>query len=104
MIEYNKLIRDRIPEIIKASGKECLIEIMSEEEYINALEIKLNEELVEYQEEKDLEELADLLEVIYAITVARGHTIQELEQLRNKKLIERGGFIKRLHLKWVSSK
>lgn len=101
MIEYNKLIRDKIPEIIASSGKQCIVEVMNEAEYIDALDCKLNEELAEYQADKSLEELADLLEVIYAVTVARGYSIEELENIRKEKAEKRGGFEKRLRLKGV---
>ncbi len=101
MIEYNKLIRDKIPEIITSSGKQCLVETMNETEYIEALDAKLNEELEEYQADKSLEELADLLEVIYAVSVARGYSIDELERVRKQKAEKRGGFEKRLRLKGV---
>ena len=60
-IQYNKLVRDRIPEIIEASGKRCVCSTLSDEEYLARLDEKLNEELAEYQESKSMEELADLL-------------------------------------------
>lgn len=101
MKEYNKLIRDKIPEIIEAAGKQCLIEHMNEPEYIEALDAKLNEELAEYQKDKSLEELADLLEVMYAVVIARGYSIDELEKVRKEKAEKRGGFEKRLRLKGV---
>lgn len=101
MIEYDKLIRDRIPEIIERSGKRCIIEVMDNDTYIQYLDQKLNEELAEYQEDKSLEELADLLEVIYAVAVARGYSIDELESVRREKAKKRGGFEKRLRLKGV---
>ena len=82
MKEYNKLIRDKIPEIITSSGKQCLVETMNEIEYIEALDAKLNEELAEYQADKSLEELADLLEVMYAVVIARGYSIDELEKVK----------------------
>ena len=63
---YNKLVRDNIPEIIRNSGKECDIEILSDEEYLQMVDAKLDEELAEYHKEQNLEELADLLEVLYA--------------------------------------
>ncbi len=66
-IQYNKLVRDRIPEIIEASGKRCVCSTLSDEEYLAKLDEKLNEELAEYQESKSMEELADLLEVIRAV-------------------------------------
>ena len=101
MIEYNKLIRDKIPEIITLSGKQCIVEVMDEIEYIEALDAKLNEELKEYQADKSIEELADLLEVIYAVIKARGYSIEELENIRKEKTEKRGGFEKRLRLKGV---
>ena len=101
MKEYNKLIRDRIPEIIESAGKQCIVEVMNEDEYLEALDCKLEEELAEYQADKSLEELADLLEVMYAVVVARGYSIEELERVRKQKAEKRGGFEKRLRLKGV---
>lgn len=98
---YNKLVRDRIPEIIEADGKICVYEILSDEDYIALLDQKLNEELAEYQESKSLEELADLLEVMQAVVKARGWTLEELEQVRISKAAERGGFKKKILLKEV---
>ena len=98
---YHKLVRDRIPEIIKADGKTCVYETLSYEAYIRLLDQKLNEELAEYQESKSLEELADLLEVMQAVVRARGWTLDELEQVRADKAAERGGFTKKILLKEV---
>ena len=99
--KYNKLVRDRIPEIIAADGKRCTVETLSDEEYLLLLDHKLDEELTEYQESKSLEELADLLEVIRAVVKARGWTMEELEQVRAEKAAERGGFEKKILLKKV---
>ena len=66
---------------------------MNKEEYIAALEVKLNEEVAEYQQDKNLEEMADILEVLQAICVARGYSLEELEVMRAKKASERGGFV-----------
>jgi len=101
MMEYDKLIRDRIPEIIEKSGKKCITETMDTDTYIRYLDEKLNEELAEYQADKSLEELADLLEVMYAVVKARGYRIEELEQVRREKAEKRGAFEKRLLLKGV---
>ena len=98
---YNKLVRDKIPEIIEADGKTCKTRILSNEEYIAALEVKLNEEVVEYQLDKNLEEMADILEVLQAICVARGYSLEELEVMRAKKASERGGFSRKIYLKNV---
>ena len=101
MIEFDKLIRDKIPEIIEKSGKKCIVEEIDSETYIQYLDQKLNEELAEYQADKSLEELADLLEVMYAVVTARGYSVEELERLRMEKAEKRGSFEKRLRLKGV---
>ena len=101
---YNKLVRDKIPEIIEADGKTCKTRTLSKEEYIDALEAKLNEEVAEYQTDKNLEEMADVLEVLQAICVARGYLLEELEALRAKKAGERGGFAEKIFLETVEEK
>lgn len=100
---YNKLIRDKIPEIIQSSGKTCETEILSEEEYLKMVDAKLDEELAEYHKDQNIEELADLLEVIYAASKARGYTIEQLERVRKEKAEKRGGFEKRILLKTVTT-
>ena len=100
-ITYNKLVRDRIPEIIHSSGKTCSIEILSDEEYLKLVDAKLDEELVEYHKDQNIEELADLLEVIHAAALAHGYTLEEPEQVRAEKATKRGGFQKRIMLKEV---
>ena len=95
---YNKLVRDRIPEIIEASGAECKTDILSDEKYLEMIDAKLGEELAEYHKEQNIEELADLLEVIRAATLARGYTLEELEAVRAKKADNRGGFEKKILL------
>ena len=99
--KYNKLVRDRIPEIIESSGKTCVTEILSDEEYLRMVDAKLDEELVEYHKDQNIEELADLMEVIQACAVARGFTLEQLEQVRAEKAAERGGFEKKILLKEV---
>ena len=95
---YNKLVRDNIPEIIERSGNKCKFEILSDDDYIKMLDAKLDEELAEYHSDQNLEELADLLEVIYAVTKARGFSLDELESLRKEKAEKRGGFERKLLL------
>ncbi len=102
-IKYNKLVRDKIPEIIEASGKNCITEILTDEQYLQMLDAKLDEELAEYHQEQNLEELADLLEVIYACAVANGYSVAELEKVRADKAAKRGVFIKRILLKEVNA-
>jgi predicted house-cleaning noncanonical NTP pyrophosphatase (MazG superfamily) len=84
-IIYNKLVRDKIPAIIQASGKTCETEILSDAQYLTMLDKKLDEELAEYHEAQNLEELADLLEVLYAVVRARGYSIEELYHVRIEK-------------------
>ena len=100
---YNKLVRDRIPEIIEASGNTCVTEILSDEDYLRMLDAKLDEELAEYHADQNIEELADLMEVIRACAVARGYSVEELEQVRAVKATKRGGFEKRILLKEVTA-
>ncbi len=95
---YNKLVRDLIPEIIEASGKECRTRVLSDEEYLKMLDAKLDEELEEYHKDQNIEELADLLELIYAAATARGYTLDELESVRAEKAKNRGGFEKKVFL------
>lgn len=95
---YHKLIRDRIPEIIEATGQRCVTKVLSQEDYIRMLDEKLNEELAEYQESKAIEELADLLEVIEATTKARGCSWEDLLAVKEQKRQKRGGFEEKLLL------
>ena len=99
--QYNKLVRDRIPEIIEASGKNCVTEILSDADYLELLDAKLDEELAEYHKDQNVEELADLLEVIYAAAKARGYTLEQLEVVRAEKASKRGAFEKKILLKEV---
>ena len=101
VIQYNKLVRDRITEIIESSGKSCTTEILSAEDYLRMIDAKLDEELAEYHKDQNIEELADLLEVIRAAAIARGYTLDDLERVRAKKAAKRGGFAKRILLKTV---
>ena len=98
---YNKLVRDRIPEIIEASGRTCVTEILSDKDYLRMVDAKLDEELAEYHKDQNIEELADLLEVIHAAAIARGYTLEELERVRAEKAEKRGGFAKKILLKEV---
>ena len=100
-IKHNKLVRDRIPEIIESSGNNCVTEILSDEDYLKMLDAKLDEELAEYHADQNIEELADLMEVIHAAAIARGYTLEQLEQVRAAKAAKRGGFEKKILLKEV---
>ena len=98
---HNKLVRDRIPEIIEASGRTCVAVTLPDDAYIRALDAKLDEELAEYQKSKSLEELADLLEVMGAVVKARGYTWDDLTRVRKEKRAARGAFDKRIFLQEV---
>ena len=97
-MQYDKAIRDKIPEIIQKDGHSCNVETLSDEEFLEHLEKKLSEEVAEYQNDKNPEELADILEVIYRIAQLEGVSKEELEKIRIKKSEERGGFEKNLFL------
>lgn len=98
---YNKLVRDRIPEIIEADGRSCVTEVLPQDAYLRELDAKLNEELAEYQQSKSLEELADLLEVMGAVVKARGYTWDDLTRVRKEKRAARGAFDQRIFLKEI---
>ena len=96
--EYNKLVRDKIPEIIKKSGKEPLIRIAEEREYEDFLVKKLYEELDELAEARNAEEIADIFEVLQALARSLGYSWQEIEKTAEKKKTQRGGFKEKIVL------
>ncbi|EOO75027.1 MULTISPECIES: nucleoside triphosphate pyrophosphohydrolase [Bacillus cereus group] len=102
MPTYNKLIRNKIPQIIKANGKTPTTRILPEDEYIKEICKKTQEELTEYIEATTkpdkLEELSDLLELINALAEHEGTTLEEIDAIRKKKAEERGGFQNRVFL------
>ena len=98
---YNKLVRDRIPEIIKSEGKTCEIEILDDEAYLKALEAKLDEEVAEYHENPSVEELVDIWTVLLSICHARGYDVAEASRRLINKTCDRGSFSKQILLKWV---
>ena len=87
-----KLVRDKIPSIIRASGQEPIVRVATAEEYGTLLRDKLLEEVREFLASGDLEELADILEVAYALVADAGVGREQLEKLRADKAAERGGF------------
>ena len=96
-----KLVRDKIPDIIRAAGKESIIRILPQEGYLQELDRKLDEEVAEYQADKSIEEMADIVEVLFAICEARGYSIEELMQVREMKKEKRGGFKDRIY--WIEN-
>ena len=99
MKQYDKLVRDRIPEIIEKDGRTCKTIVLSDEECLEYLNKKLLEETNEYLESKQIEELADLEEVLRAILILRGVSYEDFEKIRNDKVEIRGAFDKKLLLK-----
>ena len=98
MLDHNKAVRDKIPEIIQNDSHTCNVKTLSDEDFLVELEKKLSEEITEYQNDKNPEELADILEVIYRIAGLKGLSKDELEKIRIKKVEERGSFDKNLFL------
>ncbi|MAU13506.1 MAG: nucleotide pyrophosphohydrolase [Anaerolineaceae bacterium] len=101
-IVYNKLVRDRIPEIITAQGKPHEVAVVSEADYRALLFDKLQEEAAELATGDNLaEELADIYEVLDAIIAANGLSADEIATVKAQKREKRGGFTKRIKLLWV---
>lgn len=99
---YNKLVRDKIPEIIfENDHKNCKTRILDDAEYLKELNTKLQEELKEYLESGEVEELADLEEVLRAVLNAKHVTFDEFESIRKTKADKRGAFDKRIFLESV---
>jgi len=98
MERYDKLVRDKIPEIIEDDGKEYKIEVMDDEEYKEYLKDKLLEETEEYLRSGEVDELADVFEVVKSIAEDEGLGIADLEEMRKEKAKERGRFKKKIKL------
>ena len=101
---YSKLVRDNIPDIIKANGENPITEVLSDERYKKELENKLIEECNEVINSSGIdriEELADLLEVMIAMSNLENKTIEDVDKVRIKKKEKRGGFSKKIYLKDV---
>lgn len=99
----NKLVRDRIPEIIKSDGKIPNTKILEEEEFKKELEKKLKEEVDEFIADYSNDELADIYEILYAFADLNGISIEELENIRKSKADKNGGFSKRIFLETVNT-
>ncbi|TWP15977.1 phosphoribosyl-ATP pyrophosphohydrolase [TM7 phylum sp. oral taxon 353] len=95
---YNKLVRDRILEIIKANGQKATHRILSADEYAVELTKKLFEEVEEYSRDKNTDELADIMEVVYTLARLHNCTPEELDKLRANKAKKRGGFNEKIFL------
>jgi predicted house-cleaning noncanonical NTP pyrophosphatase (MazG superfamily) len=104
---HNKLVRDKIPQIISEHNVECFTRILNNAEYLKSLNAKLKEEVDEFlqsNEESWLEELADVLEVMRALLAVKGISFDDLEIVRKEKLKKRGGFAERIFLEKTKEK
>lgn len=96
---YNKLVRDKIPENINSiKGRNCNYKILNNDEYLEELDKKLFEEAHEFTEDHSIEELADLMEVIFAIMKDRNISMKDLEITRQIKNIKKGSFNDKIYL------
>lgn len=95
---HNKLVRDKIVNIIEAKGRKATYRILDDMEYRQELNRKLQEEVQEYLEDNNVEELADIVEVIYGILNSMQISKEEFEQVRRNKQEERGAFDKKIYL------
>lgn len=100
-IIYNKLVRDNIPEIIKKNGGEPKTRILGNEEYKKMLDEKLLEEVNEYLKDNNIEEIADIYEVIKAILKYKKSTFEDVEKTALEKKIKRGAFEEKIFLEEV---
>lgn len=98
VIKHEKLVRDRIPEIIRAAGKTPITDTIPPENIPEALDNKLREEVNEYLESHSAEEMADVLEVLHGIAFHLGIPWEQIESERIRKNEERGGFEKGIRL------
>lgn len=89
---YDKLVRDAIPDIIEENGERPITHVAGTDEYERRLADKLDEEVAEFHDSGDPRELADVLEVVHALTDCVGISRDELERIRAEKADERGGF------------
>lgn len=101
-IIYNKLVRDKIPEIIKKNGEKPKTRILEDIEYKKRLDEKLQEEVAEYLKDDNVEEIADIYEVITAILKYKGVTFEEFEKVALEKRVKKGGFEQKIFLEDVN--
>ena len=95
---YNKLVRDLIPDIIRSKGEKCNTRVLDDKEYLIELNKKLLEEVNEYLDSEDINEVGDVYEVLLAIIEAKGYSFSEFDKIRNDKTTKRGAFKNKIFL------
>ncbi|HEY8364732.1 MAG TPA: nucleoside triphosphate pyrophosphohydrolase [Haloplasmataceae bacterium] len=100
-IKYYKLVRDNIPSIIKSNNNQVITHIADDTEYIEALFSKIMEEIEEFKQSPNEEELADILEVVYALASVYQIEMSNVIKVKDEKRKERGGFDKKIILEKV---
>ena len=98
MRKIEKLVRDKIPQIIVESGRRCEFRILDNSEYAIYLRKKLEEEVHEFMVEDSIEELADLLEVVEAIAEDKGVSWTEVMNIKQHKAMKKGTFTQKIFL------
>lgn len=100
-MKYNKLVRDKIPEIISRQGDRPVTHILDTKLYKQELKSKLQEEIAEFSDSDRVEELVDVLEVAYALAKEKGVSQYQFEEMRQQKRSNRGGFDQRVFLEEI---
>ncbi len=100
-MNYDKLVRDKIPQIIEDTGKDYTIHTADDEEYVSKLYAKVLEELDEFKENPSAEEMADIFEVLEGLINFYELDREEIESVRKAKREKRGGFEDRVILETV---
>ena len=98
---YNKLVRDNIPEIIKNQGETPYVSVLDDKQYNAELRKKLKEEVREYLVSEEIEELADIIEVIEALAKHKGSSLEEVLEIKENKAKKNGKFEKKIFLQKV---
>ncbi len=98
MVRHDKLVRDRIPELIADNGEHAEYRHVTGEEHLQALFAKLAEECSEFEQERSVEELADLLEVVRSLAILTGHDFGDVVDVATEKRSTHGGLLDGVYL------